>query len=72
MCTGGSASSWASRLSLVTLQVSALALEPISSGTWLVVDGEKVPYTRLHAQVHAGLCKVLVAPCHQHAHPHAQ
>jgi hypothetical protein len=43
-------------------QVSALAIEPISSGTWLVVDGEKVPYTRLYAQVHAGLCNVLVAP----------
>ena len=42
-------------------QVSALAVEPISSGTWLVVDGEKVPYTRLYAQVHAGLCNVLVA-----------
>jgi hypothetical protein len=44
----GSASRWASRLLLIALQVSALALEPISSGTWLVLDGEKVPYTRLY------------------------
>lgn len=49
------------RLLFTRLQVSALAVEPISSGTWLVVDGEKVPYTRLYAQVHAGLCNVLVA-----------
>lgn len=36
-------------------------MEPVSSDTWMVVDGEKVPYTRLYAQVHPGLCRVLVA-----------
>lgn len=42
-------------------QAAALAMEPISNETWMVVDGETVPFTRLYAQVHPGLCTVLVA-----------
>ncbi len=34
-----------------TLQARALVVEPVSSATWLVVDGEVVPFTRLSAQV---------------------
>lgn len=50
------------QLSCTLSQVTALAMEPVSTGTWMVVDGEKVPNTRLYAQVHPGLCTVLVAP----------
>jgi hypothetical protein len=32
------------------------------AGTWLVVDGEVVPYTTLFMEVHPSLCSVLVAP----------
>lgn len=32
------------------------------AGTWLVVDGEVVPFCTLFAEVHPGLCQVLAAP----------
>jgi hypothetical protein len=32
------------------------------AGTWLVVDGEEVPYTHLFMEVHEQLCSVIVAP----------
>ncbi|KAL3160513.1 hypothetical protein ABBQ32_010818 [Trebouxia sp. C0010 RCD-2024] len=42
-------------------KVAALILEPISTGTWLVLDGEAIPYKRTYAEVHRSLCKVIVA-----------
>jgi hypothetical protein len=42
-------------------QVSALALEPMGTGTWLCVDGEVVPFERIYAEVHRGLCSVICA-----------
>ena len=32
------------------------------AGTWLLLDGEEVPYERIYAEVHPGLCSVVVAP----------
>lgn len=32
------------------------------AGTWLVMDGEVLPYERMFAELHPGLCKVIVAP----------
>eukprot|EP00887_Chlorella_sp_A99_P004943 scaffold4.g4943.t1 len=43
-------------------RVAALAIEPLSSGTWLVVDGEVVPFRTLYAEVHPGLCCCITAP----------
>lgn len=31
------------------------------AGTWLVLDGEAIPYKRIYAEVHKGLCRVVVA-----------
>ena len=31
------------------------------AGTWLVLDGEAIPYKRTYAEVHKSLCKVIVA-----------
>ena len=31
------------------------------AGTWLVVDGEDIPYKRVYVEVHSKLCNVLVA-----------
>ncbi|KAL0044874.1 hypothetical protein WJX82_000765 [Trebouxia sp. C0006] len=42
-------------------KVCALVLEPISTGTWLVLDGETIPYERVYAEVHKSLCTVIVA-----------
>ncbi len=42
-------------------QVSALALEPMGSHTWLCVDGEVVPFERIYAEVHRGMCCVICA-----------
>lgn len=44
------------------IKAEAVLLEPVSKETWLVVDGEVVPFTRLALQVHPGLCTVFVAP----------
>ena len=43
------------------LQVVALVLEPLGSGTWLCVDGELVPFERIYAECHPGLCNVICA-----------
>lgn len=42
-------------------KVDALVLEPVSTGTWLVLDGEAIPFQRVYAEVHPALCRVLVA-----------
>ncbi|KAL0029421.1 hypothetical protein WJX77_006321 [Trebouxia sp. C0004] len=42
-------------------KVCALVLQPISTGTWLVLDGETIPYERVYAEVHKSLCRVIVA-----------
>eukprot|EP00884_Botryococcus_braunii_P011795 jgi/Botrbrau1/20616/Bobra.113_1s0042.1 len=44
-------------------KASAFVLEPTSAETEtaLVVDGEIVPFRRIHGQVHPGLCQVIVA-----------
>lgn len=39
----------------------ALWLEPKGQGTWLVVDGEQVPHRPVYAEVHPGLCRVIVS-----------
>ena len=31
------------------------------AGTWLVLDGEEIPCQRVYAEVHKGLCRVVVA-----------
>ncbi len=31
------------------------------AGTWLVLDGETIPYERVYAEVHKSLCRVIVA-----------
>ncbi len=31
------------------------------AGTWLVLDGETIPYERVYAEVHKSLCTVIVA-----------
>lgn len=43
------------------IKVVAMVLEPTGDGTWLVVDGEVIPYQRLFAEVHPSLCNVLIA-----------
>lgn len=43
-------------------RVAAMALEPQSTGTWLVVDGEVVPFSPLFMEVHPSLCSALVVP----------
>ncbi|KAI3428489.1 hypothetical protein D9Q98_007314 [Chlorella vulgaris] len=43
-------------------RVAAMALEPQSTGTWLVVDGEVVPFKQLFMEVHPSLCNAVVAP----------
>ena len=35
---------------------------PLSTGTWLVVDGEAMPYVPLYLEVHPSLCRAIVAP----------
>ena len=30
-------------------------------GSWLVLDGEAIAYERVYAEVHRGLCRVIVA-----------
>ncbi|KAK9805531.1 hypothetical protein WJX72_003548 [[Myrmecia] bisecta] len=42
-------------------KVVAMVLEPVSKDTWLVLDGEVIPSERIFAEVHRGLCRVLVA-----------
>lgn len=39
---------------------------PPCAGTWLVVDGEEVPYTPLFMEVHPSLCCTIVAPAVAH------
>lgn len=34
---------------------------PMYAGTWLVLDGEAIPYKRIYAEVHKSLCRVIVA-----------
>ncbi|KAL4439225.1 hypothetical protein ABPG77_004127 [Micractinium sp. CCAP 211/92] len=46
--------------------VTAMTLEPRSTGTWLVVDGEEVPFTPLFMEVHPSLCCTIVAPTLMH------
>jgi sphingosine kinase len=42
--------------------VRALVLEPLESGTTVMLDGEVVPFQPLYVEVHPGLCTVVVAP----------
>ncbi|CAL8465366.1 g4902 [Coccomyxa elongata] len=42
-------------------KVVALIIEPLSPGTWLVVDGEDIDYRRVFVEVHPKLCSVIVA-----------
>lgn len=32
------------------------------AGTWIVMDGEVLPYERVFAELHPGICRVVVAP----------
>ena len=34
----------------------------VGAGTWLLLDGEEIAYERIYAEVHKGLCSVIVAP----------
>ncbi|PSC69971.1 Sphingosine kinase 1 [Micractinium conductrix] len=43
-------------------RVAAMTLEPLSTGTWIVVDGEAMPFTPLFMEVHPQLCRTIVAP----------
>lgn len=31
------------------------------AGSWLTLDGEAIAYERIYAEVHRGLCRVIVA-----------
>ena len=46
----------------LALQVLALMVEPLDSGTWMMVDGEVVQNQPIYVDVHPGLARVLVAP----------
>lgn len=43
-------------------QLNLLSSSHLIAGTWLVVDGEEVPFTPLCLEVHPRLCSVIVAP----------
>lgn len=45
--------------------VQALVFRPMSSGTWLVVDGEVIPFEPVVAEVLPGVCFLLVFVCSQ-------
>ena len=38
-----------------------LRISSACSGTWLVMDGEVLPYERVFAELHPGLCSIMVA-----------
>eukprot|EP00891_Asterochloris_glomerata_P009476 jgi/Astpho2/9476/Aster-01729 len=42
-------------------KVAAMIFEPASQDTWLVLDGEVIPADKIFAEVHRGLCTVIVA-----------
>lgn len=43
------------------VQVVALVLEPLGTGTWLCADGEVLPFERIYAECHRGLMTVITA-----------
>lgn len=52
---------FALHLGVSILQNAVRLDKDLYAGTWLVLDGEAIPYKRTYAEVHRSLCKVIVA-----------